>query len=149
MVGGEAIFIAAKQWLLYQSMEEALEKLYESATRVEMNINDYIKAGIDGSLPKPQYSYSSSDNWDQNYQAKDVGQSELDKAYSDLGLNNSASFKDVKKAFRKLALKYHPDKNPDDEEAQDKFTTVSNAFGAIKEHEEYHAQAGPNFGSRR
>ncbi len=41
--------------------------------------------------------------------------------YQTLGVKRDASEQDIKKAFRKLAQKYHPDKNPDDKEAEQRF----------------------------
>lgn len=48
--------------------------------------------------------------------------------YATLGLSKSASKEDIKKAYRKLAIKYHPDKNPGDKEAESKFKEVSEAY---------------------
>jgi|SRR5690554_910350 len=48
--------------------------------------------------------------------------------YEVLGLSKNATAADIKKAYRKLALKYHPDKNPDDHTAEDKFKEAAEAY---------------------
>lgn len=53
--------------------------------------------------------------------------------YRILGLRKGASFDDVKAAYRKLARKYHPDVNPDDQRAQDRFIKVTKAYEALLE----------------
>ena len=48
--------------------------------------------------------------------------------YEVLGVAKNASDDDIKKAYRKLAMKYHPDRNPDSKEAEDKFKEVKEAY---------------------
>lgn len=48
--------------------------------------------------------------------------------YEILGLSKGAGEEDIKKAYRKLAIKYHPDKNPDDKSAEDKFKEAAEAY---------------------
>lgn len=53
--------------------------------------------------------------------------------YKILGIAKSASPAEIKKAYRALSLKWHPDKNPDDISAIDKFTDVSAAYEALSD----------------
>ena len=51
--------------------------------------------------------------------------------YEVLGVSKSADATEIKKAYRKLALKYHPDKNPGDKEAEEKFIEASEAYDVL------------------
>jgi len=53
--------------------------------------------------------------------------------YEVLGLERSASQDELRKAYRKLALKYHPDRNPDDKSAEDKFKEATEAYEVLKD----------------
>ena len=53
--------------------------------------------------------------------------------YDVLGVNKSASPEDIKSAYRKLAVKYHPDKNPGDKSAEEKFKEASEAYGILSD----------------
>ena len=52
--------------------------------------------------------------------------------YDVLGVNKSASPEELKSAYRKLAVKYHPDKNPGDTKAEEKFKEASEAYGILQ-----------------
>jgi molecular chaperone DnaJ len=53
--------------------------------------------------------------------------------YEVLGVERSASADDIKKAYRKLALKYHPDKNPGDHEAEENFKEATEAYEVLRD----------------
>jgi molecular chaperone DnaJ len=53
--------------------------------------------------------------------------------YEVLGVSKSASDDEIKKSFRKLAVKYHPDKNPGDKEAESKFREANEAYEVLKD----------------
>lgn len=53
--------------------------------------------------------------------------------YKALGVDKSASADDIKKAFRKLAVKYHPDRNPDNKAAEDKFKEINEAYAVLSD----------------
>ena len=55
--------------------------------------------------------------------------------YDVLGVNKSASPDELKSAYRKLAVKYHPDKNPGDAKAEEKFKEASEAYGILSDKE--------------
>jgi curved DNA-binding protein len=71
--------------------------------------------------------------------------------YKILGVEKTASAAEIKKAYRKLALKYHPDKNPDNKEAEDKFKQISEAYAVLsdeKKRQEYDTYGSAGFQKR-
>lgn len=73
--------------------------------------------------------------------------------YQVLGVAKGASDSDIKKAYRKLAMQYHPDRNPDNKEAEEKFKEVQKAYDILSDPEKRarydqfgHAGVDPNMG---
>lgn len=73
--------------------------------------------------------------------------------YEVLGLKKGASEGEIKKAFRKMAMKYHPDKNPGDKEAEEKFKEINEAYAVLSDPDKKdkydrfgHAGVDPNAG---
>ncbi len=56
--------------------------------------------------------------------------------YEVLGVDKSASAEEIKKKYRKIALKFHPDRNSDDPEAEDKFKEASEAYSVLSNEEQ-------------
>src|SRR5688572_24268797 len=59
--------------------------------------------------------------------------------YEVLGINRDASEDDIRKAYRKLAMKFHPDRNPDSKESEDKFKEAKEAYEVLSEAEKRRA----------
>ncbi|MCL2790413.1 MAG: J domain-containing protein [Desulfobulbus sp.] len=55
--------------------------------------------------------------------------------YQTLGVAKTATGEEIKKAYRKLAVKYHPDKNPGDKQAEEKFKEISEAYAVLSDPE--------------
>lgn len=74
--------------------------------------------------------------------------------YEVLGVAKDAGNDEIKSAYRKLAMKYHPDRNPDDKEAEEKFKEANEAYEVLSDEEKRknydqfgHAGVDPNFGA--
>lgn len=71
--------------------------------------------------------------------------------YKILGLEKSASQEEIKKKYRKLAVQYHPDKNPGDKAAEEKFKEISEAYNVLSDPEKrkQYDQLGANWNQYR
>ena len=73
--------------------------------------------------------------------------------YAILGISKNADEQEIKKAYRKLALKYHPDRNPEDKDAEDKFKKISQAYDVLsdpekkKNYDMFGSEAPPDYSS--
>jgi molecular chaperone DnaJ len=73
--------------------------------------------------------------------------------YDILGVSRTSSQEDIKKAYRKLALKYHPDKNPDNKSAEEKFKEAAQAYEVLsdekkrRQYDQFGHSAFTNMGS--
>ena len=66
--------------------------------------------------------------------------------YKTLGVDKKASAEEIKKSYRKLARKYHPDRNPDDKQAESRFKEISQAYDVLGDPEkrkQYDSGTGP------
>ena len=70
--------------------------------------------------------------YEKNFSLKESVVSKMD-LYQILGVTSGASQEDIKKAYRELAKKYHPDKNPGNPEAENKFKSIAHAYGIISD----------------
>ena len=73
--------------------------------------------------------------------------------YEVLGVDKDADDKDIKKSYRRVAMKYHPDRNPDDPDAEEKFKEATEAYDVLMDGEKRqaydqfgHAGVDPNMG---
>lgn len=81
---------------------------------------------------------------------------EKDDFYSTLGIARNASSPEIKKAYRKLAMKYHPDRNTDNPDAEEKFKVIQEAYAILSDEQKRaaydqfgHAGVDPSMGGGR
>ena len=64
-----------------------------------------------------------------------VGSAEMKEYYEILGVTREAALEDIKSNYRRMALKYHPDKNPGDKQAEEQFKLISEAYQVLSDTE--------------
>jgi len=77
--------------------------------------------------PLPPYSFST-------IEIRKLHFEEVDEARRSLGLAQQATMSEIREAYRKLAHKFHPDKHPDDPEAQKKFKKITDAYRLLQDY---------------
>ena len=53
--------------------------------------------------------------------------------YQILGVSRGANADEIRKAYRKLAMQYHPDRNPDDKQAEERFKEINEAYQVLND----------------
>ena len=59
----------------------------------------------------------------------------MEDYYKILGVEKNSTEDDIKKAYRKLAMKFHPDRNPNNKQAEEKFKKISEAYAVLSDKE--------------
>ncbi|MBP5243841.1 MAG: co-chaperone DjlA [Succinivibrio sp.] len=105
--------IAVKLGASRDSMEQYIRSRYNEM-HFEQQFRDFYKSRYERGNTGSGYDYSSSDssydNSSSSYSGSGFGSSKLDSAYKILGVESSASDDEIKKAHKRLMLKYHPDR---------------------------------------
>lgn len=105
--------IAVKLGASRDSMEQYIRSRYNEM-HFEQQFRDFYKSRYERGNTGSGYDYSSSDssydNSSRSYSGSGFGSSKLDSAYKILGVESSASDDEIKKAHKRLMLKYHPDR---------------------------------------
>lgn len=77
----------------------------------------------------------SSTDWNLGFEIEIKAMAEKRDYYEVLGVSKNADAAEIKKAYRKLALQYHPDRNPGDKEAEEKFKEAAEAYDVLSNEE--------------
>ena len=105
--------IAVKLGASRDSMEQYIRSRYNEM-HFEQQFRDFYRSRYERGNTGSGYDYSSSDssydNSSSSYSGSGFGSSKLDSAYKILGVESSASDDEIKKAHKRLMLKYHPDR---------------------------------------
>lgn len=105
-------------------IEKTAEQLFDEAmTELARESKSYLSLKYIG--PLPPYSFSPVEFRRGNFEL-------IDEARRKLLLPEQASFKEIKASYRRLSLKYHPDKNPGDQQSSERFREIDEAYKILE-----------------
>jgi len=105
-------------------IEKAAERLFdESIAELARESKSYLNLKCIG--PLPPYSFAPVEFKRGNFEL-------INEARRKLLLSEQASFKEIKASYRRLSLKYHPDKNPGDQQSSERFREIDEAYKILE-----------------
>jgi len=105
----------------------------QALNELNTRFNDEINFKCVG--PLPPYSFST-------IELKKVGYAEINEARQLLGLNEEVTIHEIKETYRQLALKFHPDNNPEDPNLKEQFEDITKAYKLLTNYCHQVAQSG-------
>jgi len=112
--------IMNRSYLIEKTAEGAFDQAMVELARENESYLSFKYAG-----PMPPYSFAPLEFRRGNFQL-------IDRARRTLSLPERARFEDIKSSYRELSLEYHPDKNPDDQRASERFKEINEAYKILE-----------------
>jgi hypothetical protein len=117
--------------------EESRRDYEESFRNFQDAFRDFQNAyGADGSRSKDKYYYSTYEEKGSSHRRRPIRTSQISnsEAFATLGITRTVGYEAARSSFRKLAMKYHPDRNKGDKQAEARFKEVSQAWEIVEQY---------------